>query len=51
MQLGSLEPVYDIYILIQIMLHGVGIYAMRCTVKNPACGSHISRFEHKNLKF
>jgi hypothetical protein len=29
MQLGSLEPVYDIYI--QIMLHSVVIYTMRYT--------------------
>jgi hypothetical protein len=28
MQLGLLESVYDIYILILIILHGVCIYAM-----------------------
>jgi hypothetical protein len=31
MQLNTLELVYDIYILILIILHGVGIYAIRYT--------------------
>jgi hypothetical protein len=31
MHLGSLEPVYDIYILILIMMYDVVIYAMLCT--------------------
>jgi hypothetical protein len=60
MQLGSLEPVYDIYILIQIMLNSVVIYIMRYTTqkksgiwftggRTPNSSVKTLSFKHKNF--